>query len=99
MKNQKKYLIYNFRRQQETEMDYLVPFLAQMGNPKTLSKNQAVKLQKECLEDLKQRLIEQANLIQERFDQETLKLQEKQQEYQQKQVKFPEKVNSDRYLI
>ena len=69
-------------------MDYLVPFLAQMGNPKTLSKNQAVKLQKECLEDLKQRLIEQANLIQERFDQETLKLQEKQQEYQQKQVKF-----------
>lgn len=87
-------------------MDYLVPFLAQMGNPKTLSKNQAVKLQKECLEDLKQRLIEQANLIQERFDQETLKLQEKQQEYQQKQVsssvpnqRNPENVKSNRFLI
>ena len=43
-------------------------------------------MQKECLEDLKNRLIEQANLIQGRFDSETAVLRERQQEYQQRQV-------------
>ena len=45
-------------------------------------------MQKDCLEDLKARLIEQANLIQERFERETAQLQSKQQEYQQKQVQM-----------
>ena len=46
------------------ELDYLAPFLAQLGDPPTLTKMQASKLKSDCLADLKQRLIDKANLIQ-----------------------------------
>ena len=49
-------------------MDYLAPFLAQIGDPSHLSKAEAYKLKEECLQDLKQRLIDRANLIQARFE-------------------------------
>ena len=55
-------------RRQEMEMDYLAPFLAQIGNPEKISKAQAFKLKEDCLADLKQRLIDKANLIQLRFE-------------------------------
>ena len=50
------------------EMDYLAPFLAQIGTPEKISKQQAFKLKEDCLSDLKQRLIDKANLIQLRFE-------------------------------
>ena len=56
------------KRRQEMEMDYLAPFLAQIGNPEKISKQQAFKLKEDCLADLKQRLIDKANLIQRRFE-------------------------------
>jgi hypothetical protein len=49
-------------------MDYLAPFLAQIGDPGHLSRAEAYKLKEECLQDLKQRLIDRANLIQARFE-------------------------------
>ena len=55
-------------RRQEMEMDYLAPFLAQIGTPDKISKQQAFKLKEDCLSDLKQRLIDKANLIQLRFE-------------------------------
>ena len=55
-------------RRQEMEMDYLAPFLAQIGNPEKINKTQAFKLKEDCLADLKQRLIDKANLIQLRFE-------------------------------
>nr|XP_009860275.1 dynein regulatory complex subunit 7 [Ciona intestinalis] len=73
-------------RRQEMEMDYLAPFLAQIGNPDKISKTQAFKLKEDCLADLKQRLIDKANLIQLRFEKETSELHKRQQDYQQKQV-------------
>jgi hypothetical protein len=57
-----------------------------------------MKLHKECLEDLKARLIDQANLIQERFELETNNLQAKQQEYQQKQISMT-KEDEEAYRI
>ena len=51
------------------ELDYLAPFLAQLGDPPTLTKMQATKLKSDCLADLKQRLIDKANLIQVRCPQ------------------------------
>ena len=57
-----------------------------------------MKLHKECLEDLKDRLIDQANLIQERFELETNNLQAKQQEYQQKQISMT-KEDEEAYRI
>lgn len=49
-------------------MDYLAPFLAQIGYPERLTSAQAYKLKEDCLADLKQRLIDKANLIQLRFE-------------------------------
>lgn len=56
------------KKKHETEMDYLAPFLAQIGDPSHLSRSEAYKLKEECLQDLKQRLIDRANLIQARFE-------------------------------
>ncbi|XP_052769766.1 dynein regulatory complex subunit 7-like [Mya arenaria] len=73
-------------RKQEMEIDYLAPFLAQIGDPEKITRQQAYKLKEDCLMDLKQRLIDKANLIQARFEKETQKLQKKQAWYQQNQV-------------
>ena len=59
------------KRKNESEMDYLAPFLAQMGDPAELNRAQAKQLKEDALHDLKTRLINQANMIQERFDRET----------------------------
>ena len=62
------------KRKNESEMDYLAPFLAQMGDPAELTRVQAKQLKEDALHDLKTRLIQQANMIQERFDRETGKI-------------------------
>lgn len=55
-------------KKHELELDYLAPFLAQIGDPPHISKQEAYKLKEECLQDLKHRLIDKANLIQARFE-------------------------------
>ena len=55
-------------RRQEMELDYLAPFMAQIENPERLTKQKANHLKQICLADLKQRLIDKANLIQARFE-------------------------------
>lgn len=55
-------------RKRELDLDYLAPFLARIGNPGKLTRNDAMKVKEECLGDLKQRLIDKANLIQARFE-------------------------------
>ena len=55
-------------KKHELELDYLAPFLAQIGDPAHISKQEAYKLKEECLQDLKHRLIDKANLIQARFE-------------------------------
>ncbi|XP_069773299.1 dynein regulatory complex subunit 7 isoform X2 [Narcine bancroftii] len=73
-------------RRAEEEVDYLVPFLARLGQPKKISKKIAITLRNDCLADMKQRLIDKANLIQNRFEKEAFELQNKQQWYQQNQI-------------
>ncbi|ESO96481.1 hypothetical protein LOTGIDRAFT_115813, partial [Lottia gigantea] len=84
-------------RKQEMEIDYLAPFLAQIGDPEHVQRPQAFKLKEDCLNDLKQRLIDKANLIQARFEKETQELQKKQAWYQQNQVSMS-KENEEDYL-
>ena len=55
-------------RREEMEVDFLAPFFAQMGDPERLTRDQALLLKEQCLADLKQRLIDKANLIQARFE-------------------------------
>ena len=50
------------------ELDYLAPFLAQAGDPEKITHKLAYQLKEDCLADLKQRLIDKANLIQARFE-------------------------------
>ncbi|XP_074648712.1 dynein regulatory complex subunit 7-like [Tubulanus polymorphus] len=85
------------KRKHEMEIDYLAPFLAQIGDPEKISRPQSFKLKVDCLADLKQRLIDKANLIQARFEKETQELQNKQQWYQQHQVSMS-KDDEDEYL-
>lgn len=65
---QEQRLLEEKMRKQEMEIDYLAPFLAQMSDPEKISRQQAYKLKEDCLADLKQRLIDKANLIQARFE-------------------------------
>ena len=57
-------------RKQTLEVDYLAPFLAEYGvaDAKTLAGQLGTDLKERCLADLKQRLIDKANLIQKRFE-------------------------------
>ncbi|KAH0569039.1 hypothetical protein KQX54_021745 [Cotesia glomerata] len=50
-------------RQIEEEIDYLQPYLARLGNPDKLNKNQAFQVQQECLNDFKETLVNRANRI------------------------------------
>ncbi|KAM9856048.1 dynein regulatory complex subunit 7 [Aulostomus maculatus] len=70
----------------EKEKDFLAPFLIRLGNVENVSTSDAQELYRCCLAAFKQRLVEQVNLIQERYQQETQELQRKQQWYQQNQL-------------
>ncbi|KAF7242739.1 Dynein regulatory complex subunit 7 [Varanus komodoensis] len=74
------------QRQVEQDLDYLAPFLIQMGGVEKMSKWLALRLKEDCLSDFKHRLVDKANLIQARFEKETQELQKKQQWYQQNQL-------------
>lgn len=79
------------------ELDYLAPYLALLGDPEKLTRLQAQQVKEECLHDLKNRLIQQANLIQARFEKETQELQKKQQWYHQNQPSM-NKEDEEAYL-
>lgn len=55
-------------RRQKMELDFLAPFLAQINQPENITREKANLLKELCLADLKQRLIDKANLIQARFE-------------------------------
>jgi len=83
---------------QETELDYLAPVLAQIVDKgEKITRAQAFKIRETALVDLKQRLVEKANLIQARFEKETSELQKKQAWYQQNQVSL-RKADEQQYL-
>ncbi|XP_010882332.2 dynein regulatory complex subunit 7 isoform X2 [Esox lucius] len=84
-------------QEQEKELDFLAPFLAQLVDPENLTRQVALKLRSDCLADLKQRLVDKANLMQARFERETQELQQKQQWYQKNQLTMT-KEDEDEYL-
>ncbi|XP_069510353.1 dynein regulatory complex subunit 7 [Ambystoma mexicanum] len=84
-------------RQAALELDYLAPFLAKIGDPEKLTKWQAAKVKEDSLSDLKQRLIDKANLMQARFEKETQELQKKQQWYHQNQMSMSQE-DEEAYL-
>ncbi|KAG9272008.1 dynein regulatory complex subunit 7 [Astyanax mexicanus] len=82
---------------EEKELDILAPFLAKLGNPASLTREQVQQLVADCLAEMKQRLVDRANLIQARFEKETQELQQKQQWYQKNQLTMTQE-DEDAYL-
>ncbi|XP_033981485.1 dynein regulatory complex subunit 7 [Trematomus bernacchii] len=70
----------------EKEKDVLAPLLLRLNDTETLSAGDAKQIHQDCLSGFKQRLVEQANLIQERYEKETQELQRKQQSFQKNQL-------------
>ncbi|XP_074896673.1 dynein regulatory complex subunit 7 isoform X1 [Buteo buteo] len=68
--------------QEEQDLDYLAPFLIQIGHRKKMTKGQALRVRDDCLTDLKHRLVDKANIIQARFEKAVEELQEKDQWFQ-----------------
>ncbi|NXS76577.1 DRC7 protein, partial [Pandion haliaetus] len=71
--------------QEEQDLDYLAPFLIQIGHRKKMTKGQALRVRDDCLTDLKHRLIDKANIIQARFEKAVEELQKKDQWFQENQ--------------
>ena len=56
------------KRREDMKLDYLAPFLVNLDDPDRLTQKDAYMLKEDCLADLKERLIDKANLIQARFE-------------------------------
>ncbi|XP_022052450.2 dynein regulatory complex subunit 7 isoform X4 [Acanthochromis polyacanthus] len=81
---------------QEQKKDVLAPFLIQLDKRDDLSPEDATKIYQDCLAEMRNRLVTQANLIQKRYEKVTQRLQVKQQWYQENQLKLT-KQEKDNY--
>ncbi|NXL38037.1 DRC7 protein, partial [Glaucidium brasilianum] len=79
-RNEKRRQQYEAMKKQD--LDYLAPFLIQIGHPEKMTKAQALWVRDECLTVLKHRLIDKVNIIQARFEQAVEELQKKNQWFQ-----------------
>ncbi|XP_034551033.1 dynein regulatory complex subunit 7 isoform X2 [Notolabrus celidotus] len=75
---------------QERRDDVLASLLIDLDQTKTLDKKQAKELYQKCLSNFKERMVEQANLIQERCNKVTQELERKQQGYHKNQLTMTE---------
>ncbi|XP_075366368.1 dynein regulatory complex subunit 7 isoform X4 [Mycteria americana] len=71
--------------QEEQYLDYLAPFLIQIGHREKMTKGQALCVREDCLTDFKHRVIDKANIIQARFEKAVEELQKKDQWFQENQ--------------
>ncbi|VDM31067.1 unnamed protein product [Hydatigera taeniaeformis] len=75
------------RKQKEKDLDYLAPYFHMRDiDEDNLTQEDAYAVREACLQDLKERLIKKANIIQARFEAETSALQRKQQWFQLNQI-------------
>ncbi|NWH43756.1 DRC7 protein, partial [Fregata magnificens] len=81
----KKAMEDEFPGQEEQDLDYLAPFLIQIGHREKMTKEQALRVRDDCLADFKRRLICKANIIQARFEKAVEELQKKDQWFQENQ--------------
>ncbi|NXV33015.1 DRC7 protein, partial [Rissa tridactyla] len=79
----------------EQDLDYLEPFLIQVGHREKMTKGQALRVRDDCLTDLKHRLINKANIIQARLEKAAEELQKKDQWFQQNQNRLSAEEKDD----
>jgi len=66
-------------------VDYLTPFLQNISNPRNLTFDEALKARDACLKALKDRLIERANIINNKLNEENTELSKKQANFERNQ--------------
>jgi len=66
-------------------VDYLTPFLRHIAQLNQITKEEALEVRQSCLDALKARLVERANIIQSRLNEENTKLARKQEQFQRSQ--------------
>lgn len=66
-------------------VDYLTPYLRNIRDATRISKDEAMEVRQACLDGLKARLVERANIIQTRLNEENQKLARKQEQFQRSQ--------------
>ncbi|XP_054697079.1 dynein regulatory complex subunit 7 isoform X3 [Grus americana] len=81
--------------QEEQDLDYLAPFLIQIDHREKMTKWQALRIRDDCLADLKDRLINKANIIQARFEKAVEELQKKDQWFQENQNRLSAQEEDD----
>ena len=67
------------------QVDYLTPFVQNAADPKSISREEAQRARDACLKSLKDRLLERANIIQTRLNEENAKLAKRQATFQRNQ--------------
>lgn len=65
--------------------DYLSPYLRHINDVTKITKEEALEIRQVCLDALKARLVERANIIQSRLNEENSKLARKQEQFQRSQ--------------
>ncbi|KAL1247382.1 hypothetical protein QQF64_022758 [Cirrhinus molitorella] len=70
------------QREKEKELDLLAPSQVRLGLPEVLTRQDALQLKTDCLNEFKQQLFNKASLIQSRIEKESEELQKKQLWYQ-----------------
>lgn len=63
------------------QKDFLAPFLGGVRDPRNMTREEAQSVRDACLDALKQRLLERANIIQRRLDEENARLTKRQTAY------------------
>lgn len=66
-------------------IDYLAPYLRNFKDVSSITKESALEIRQNCLDALKARLVERANIIQSRLNDENAKLGRKQEQFQRSQ--------------
>uniref|UniRef100_A0A8C3JPZ1 Dynein regulatory complex subunit 7 n=1 Tax=Calidris pygmaea TaxID=425635 RepID=A0A8C3JPZ1_9CHAR len=79
----------------EQDLDYLAPFLIQIGHREKMTKGQALRVRDDCLTDFKNRLINRANIIQARLEKAVEELQKKDQWFQKNQNRLSAEEEDD----
>ncbi|NXK10572.1 DRC7 protein, partial [Herpetotheres cachinnans] len=70
---------------EEGDLDYLAPFLIQIGHREKMTRGQALHIRDDCLADFKHRLIDKVNIIQARFEKAVEELQKEQHWFRENQ--------------
>ncbi|XP_069689731.1 dynein regulatory complex subunit 7 isoform X2 [Periplaneta americana] len=85
MEDEDKQICAQVARHVEGDIDFLAPYFARIGNPETITQQQALKIREDCISDFKHLLTERMNRIQENFEKLGEAIETKNMWYEQEQ--------------